>query len=132
MSPVFQPLGLLAAALLLTSCVQEGHTPICGNGGAGSEESEGCFTPIGGSCLSEAEFKGDRPVEREDGDRTVTVEDDWISYQEVRPQCDFACMSEDEFREGRSDERRNESGRWVSLDEDWEGYMTERRPDCFE
>jgi hypothetical protein len=90
MSTAYQPLGLMAAALLLlTSCVQEGHTPECGSGGAGAEDSEGCFTPIGGSCLTESEFKADRPPEREVGSRTVTVDEDWATSQDERPHCDF-------------------------------------------
>jgi hypothetical protein len=51
------------------------------------EESD-CLTPIGGSCLSEEQFKKGRPSEREDDrGRTVTIEEDWASYQELRPHC---------------------------------------------
>ena len=89
MSTVVQPFALTAVLLLLSSCVQEGYTPECGNGGAGAEDSEGCYTPVGGSCLTEEEFKADRPSSREVGNKTVTVDEDWAAYQQERPHCDF-------------------------------------------
>lgn len=100
---------------------------------------EGCATPVGGSCLDEDAFKKGRPTEREDGERTVTLEDDWVSYQATRPTCEFECMTEAEFNQGRSDERRrsdtekNQSSNkqtWIDLDDDWADYIENRRPDC--
>lgn len=80
---------LLCALFLTNACVQDGTTPECGGGGTAALAAEGCATPIGGSCLSESEFKKGRPSEREVDGETVTVAEDWESYQEARPECDF-------------------------------------------
>lgn len=81
---------LFVTSLPLLGCTEEGYSADCSVGGRGNLEEEGCLTPLGGACLSEEEFKANRPSRYED-DRGVeqTVEDDWLSYQAVRPECEF-------------------------------------------
>jgi hypothetical protein len=133
--------ALLALALFVGGCVEDGSTPECGLGGSGNLVSDGCATPVGGSCLDEAAFKKGRPAEREDGERTVTLEDDWVSYQATRPSCEFECMTQADFWEGRSEERRrteteqnlrdgDSKATWIDLEDDWADYIENRRPDC--
>jgi hypothetical protein len=138
MSPIlktcFATLALLSLGAL-SGCVQEGHSPECEGLGGSALIEDGCVTPVGGSCLDEEDFKKGRPKSREDGSRTVTIADDWVSYQEARPLCDFPCMTEEEFKADRGDSRRttsNDKTKWISLNDDYDDYVEERRPDCAE
>jgi hypothetical protein len=119
----------LLSSLSLGGCVEEGHSADCAAGGRGNLEEGGCVTPVGGGCLSEEEFKENRPSTSEDS-RGVerTINDDWISYQFSRPECDFPCMTEEEFLENRTENPRREDGT-VSLEEDFANYL-EMRPEC--
>ena len=86
LSSAFPSIACLVA--LLSGCVPEGQSPDCGAGGRGHLEEVGCMTPVGGSCLTEEQFKQGRPGEREDErGRTVTLEEDWAQYQALRPHC---------------------------------------------
>lgn len=108
------PTALLA--LWLSGCVQEGHSADCEFDDRGELEDEGCLTPIGGSCLTESDFKASRPARRDDDDGDdVTVEEDWLAYQCARPLC-FDCMTEDEYEEACPDLR-------------WSSYI-DLRPEC--
>lgn len=120
---------LLLSSLILWGCTEEGHSADCSGGGRGNLEADGCITPVGGACLSEEEFKKNRPSTSEDsyGDER-TINDDWISYQFSRPDCDFECMTEEEFLDNRTERPRRENGR-ITLDEDWANYL-EMRPEC--
>ena len=70
------------------ACTTEGHTADCEVGGRGNQEDDGCFTPIGGTCLTHDEFVQDRPNDP-DADPPLDPEADWIEYMEKRPLCDF-------------------------------------------
>ncbi len=113
---------VLLAPISLLGCVQEGHSADCEfePGGASAQmlADEGCLTPVGGSCLSEDEFKASRPAKREDssGDE-ISVDDDWIAYQCARPLC-FDCVTQSEYEEN-------------CPDESWSNYL-ELRPECEE
>lgn len=125
---------LLLSSLSLWGCTEEGHSGDCSAGGRGNLEEDGCVTPIGGACLSEEEFKANRPSKSEDSREIErTIDDDWISYQFSRPECDFECLTAEEFLHNRTEGplRENSDGEEVrvSLDEDWENYL-EMRPDC--
>lgn len=125
-SAVFASL-LLLSSLSLGGCVEEGHSADCSAGGRGNLEEESCVTPVGGGCLSEEEFKENRPSTSKDS-RGVerTIDDDWVSYQFARPECDFPCMSEEEFLKNRTENPRREGGA-VSLEKDWANYLKMRR-----
>ena len=74
----------------LTGCTDKGQSSDCAAGGRGAQESEGCLTPIGGSCLTHDEFVRDRPTDP-DADPPLVPEADWIEYKAERPECDFAA-----------------------------------------
>lgn len=124
----------LLSSLWLCGCVEEGHSADCSAGGRGNLEEGGCVTPVGGGCLTEEEFKANRPSTSEDARRDErTIDDDWISYQFSRPECDFECLTEAEFLENRTEDplRENAKGNLVrrSLTADWEEYL-KMRPAC--
>ncbi len=88
---------LALSSLSLGGCIEEGHSADCSAGGRGNLEDEGCVTPIGGSCLTEEEFKAGRPGKRETSSgREITVDEDWDAYQCERPQCG-ECLTTEEF-----------------------------------
>lgn len=115
-STLFAPV-LLLISLSLGACTEEGHSPDCSAGGRGNLEDEGCVTPIGGACLSEKDFRANRPAERETtSGQEVTVDEDWAAYQCMRPLCG-ECFTEGEFTALDCEEL------------DWNEYL-EMRPAC--
>jgi hypothetical protein len=120
---------LLLSSLSLGGCTEEGHSGDCAAGGRGNLEEVGCDTHVGGGCLSEKDFRANRPSRSEDSQGVErTIDDDWVSYQFTRPQCEFECMTEDEFLHNRTEDPRRENDT-VSLDEDYQNYL-EMRPEC--